>query len=235
MLDPSRILFEDNHLIAVYKEPADLVQGDETGDETLVDKVKAYIKVKYNKPGDVFLGVIHRIDRPVSGVVVYARTSKALERMNLQFKEREVRKTYLAWVQGRTKTENGELVHFLLKNSATNKSKAYNSFKNGSKESKLTYEMIGVVNSNAVLLVFPQTGRHHQIRSQLSAIGNSIVGDIKYDYKFGPNEDKSICLHAYRVSFMHPVTNTHLEITAPVPQTDSWRPVYDFMRSNRRY
>ncbi|MFA6128997.1 MAG: RNA pseudouridine synthase [Bacteroidales bacterium] len=215
------ILFEDNHLIVINKQVADLVQSDDTGDEVLGDRVKAYIKRKYKKPGDVFLGVVHRLDRPVTGAVIFARTSKALARMNQQFKDHEVKKTYWAVVKNRPENETGELVHYLKKDEKTNKSYAYPKPKGSAKEARLTYKLVGTTNSFYLLEVDLQTGRHHQIRCQLAKIGCPIKGDLKYGFARS-NPDGGIHLHARRIRFCHPVTKAEIEIIAEPPQDQLW-------------
>ena len=215
------ILFEDNHLIIINKQVADLVQSDETGDEALADQVKAYIKKKYQKPGDVFLGVVHRLDRPVTGAVIFARTSKALTRMNQQFRDHEVKKTYWAVVKERPEEEEGELVHWLVKDEKQNKSHAYSKPKGKAKEARLTYRLIGTTNSFYLLEVDLQTGRHHQIRCQLAKIGCPIKGDLKYGFARS-NPDGGIHLHARRIKFIHPVTKEELDILAEPPHDQLW-------------
>ena len=218
------ILYEDNHLIAVNKRPSDLVQGDKTGDQPLVEKVKAYIKEKYNKPGEVFTGVIHRIDRPTSGVVVFAKTSKALARMNKLFQEKKVQKVYWAVVAPAPKQPEGKLVDFLVRNAKLNKSFAYpNPGKNG-KRSELTYKVIGAGDNYSYLEIVPKTGRHHQIRVQLSHMGNPIKGDLKYGARRS-NKDGSIHLHARSINFAHPVTKESITIVAPPPKEVIWEDV----------
>ncbi|MBI1227934.1 MAG: RNA pseudouridine synthase [Bacteroidetes bacterium] len=220
-----KILFEDNHLIAVNKPNNVLVQGDETGDETLADQVKLYIKEKYNKPGDVFLGTIHRLDRPVSGVTIFARTSKALERMNKIFAERDVKKTYWAIVGKRPEQFYGHLTHYILKDSSKNIVKAYDSMSNrakGAKQADLDYELIAEIEDNYLLKVDLQTGRSHQIRAQLAKIGCPIKGDVKYGYP-NANKDSSIHLHCRNISFQHPVTKLPVNITATVPKEQVWK------------
>ena len=216
------ILYEDNHLIAVNKKTGDIVQGDKTGDEPLGEEVKRYIKEKYNKPGEVFLGVIHRIDRPVSGVVLFARTSKALERMNEQFREREVEKVYWAIVQNPPVQESGNLVHFLIKDEAKNKSRAYSEERKGALRCELNYNTIKHSDRYTLLELHPLTGRHHQIRVQLSTIGCPIKGDLKYGAKRS-NPDGSISLHARKLVFNHPVSKEKIEIIAPVPDDNLWK------------
>lgn len=220
-----KILFEDNHLIAVNKPNNVLVQGDETGDETLGDQVKEYIKEKYNKPGDVFLGTIHRLDRPVSGVTIFARTSKALERMNKIFAERDVKKTYWAIVGRRPEPFSGHLTHYILKDTQKNVVKAYDSLSNRAKDAKkaeLDYELIAEIGEHCLLNVGLQTGRSHQIRAQLAKIGCPILGDVKYGFPH-PNKDSSIHLHSRNITFEHPVTKQIVNITASVPKDQVWK------------
>jgi 23S rRNA pseudouridine1911/1915/1917 synthase len=216
-----RILYEDNHLIAVNKLPSEIVQGDKTGDVPLSEDVKQYIKERYGKPGNVYLGVIHRLDRPVSGVVVFARTSKALARMNKLVHDREMKKIYWAIVKNKPEKEEGELRHFLFRNEQKNKSFAYLTEKNGTKEAILTYRLINSSKDYYLLEVNLKTGRHHQIRAQLAAIGCPIKGDLKYGFPRS-NKDASISLHARSVSFTHPVTKKILTITARPPQDPLW-------------
>ncbi len=198
------VLFEDNHLIAVYKKPSDLSQSDKTGDVALDSEVKKYLADKYNKPGEVFLGVVHRLDRPVGGVMLFARTSKALERMNEIFRTRDVRKTYLAVVNERPPEDEAVLTHYLKKNEKQNKTYVYDKEVNGSKQSSLTYRLAGRSDRYFLLEVELHSGRHHQIRAQLAKIGCPIKGDLKYGYPRS-NEDGSICLFARRLEFIHPV------------------------------
>jgi 23S rRNA pseudouridine1911/1915/1917 synthase len=220
------ILYEDNHLIVINKQVADLVQSDATGDEVLGDQVKAYIKRKYKKPGDVFLGVVHRLDRPVTGAVIFARTSKALTRMNQQFKDHEVKKTYWAVVKNRPENEEGELVHYMIKDEKQNKSFAFAKPKGKAKEARLTYRMIGTTNNFYLLEVDLQTGRHHQIRCQLAKIGCPIKGDLKYGFARS-NPDGGIHLHARRIRFAHPVTKAEIEIIAEPPKDQLWMEFLD--------
>lgn len=220
-MNQPEILFEDNHLIAVNKKSGDIVQGDKTGDEPLSERVKLYIKEKYNKPGEVFLGTIHRIDRPVTGVVLFARTSKALERMNEQFREREVKKVYWAVVKNIPDPESGTLVNYLVKDEAKNKSKAYDLPRKGALHCELQYNLLKRSDRYALLEINPLTGRHHQIRSQLSKIGSPIKGDLKYGSERS-NPDGSIHLHARKLNFVHPVTKEPVEIIAPVPDEPLW-------------
>ncbi|MFM2136338.1 MAG: hypothetical protein RL021_1738 [Bacteroidota bacterium] len=217
-----RILYEDNHLVAVNKLPGEIVQGDKTGDEPLSGTVKRYIKDKYNKPGEVFLGVVHRLDRPVSGVVVFARTSKALARMNDLFRERKTEKTYWAVVQNKPEQTSGSLVNFLWKNESQNKSYVTEEGRAGASRSWLDYRLIAASDRYFLLEVKPQTGRHHQIRVQLSHMGCPIKGDLKYGADRS-NEDGSIHLHARRLNFIHPVSHQAVEIVAPVPEEKLWK------------
>lgn len=213
-----QILYEDNHLIAVNKAPGEIVQGDKTGDKPLSDTLKEYIKLKYNKPGEVFLGVPHRLDRPTSGVVLFARTSKALVRLNEMFKNHDaMRKTYWAIVQGAPKLSEARLENYLIRNEPQNKSYIA---KPGTKDAKLavlTYRTLTRGDHYSLLEVELLTGRHHQIRCQLAAIGCPIKGDLKYGAKRS-NPDGSISLHARQITFVHPVRKEQLTITAPVPE-----------------
>lgn len=214
-----QILFEDNHIIAVNKRVGDIVQGDKTGDKPLSDIVKEYIKEKYNKPGEVYLGVVHRLDRPTTGIIIFARTSKALSRLNDLFKNRETRKSYWAVVKNQPPKSQDTLVHYLKRNEKNNTSKAYSSQVQDSKQASLEYKIIKTLNSYFVLEINLHTGRHHQIRAQLSAIGCPIKGDLKYGFDRS-NPNGGIHLHARALSFVHPVTKELLQITAPVPQDD---------------
>lgn len=216
------ILFEDNHLIAVLKKPAELSQGDRTGDEAIDSAVKKYIAEKYKKPGAVYLGLIHRLDRPASGVMLFARTSKALERMNEIFRTREVRKTYLAIVNDRPPNDEDTLTHYLKKNEKQNKTYVYDNEVRGSKQASLTYRLTGRSERFFLLEIELHTGRHHQIRAQLASIGCPIKGDLKYGYPRS-NEDGSICLLAKRLEFIHPVKKEKVTITAPLPSSDVWK------------
>ena len=221
MLIEDRILYEDNHLIIINKEPSEIVQGDKTGDVCLLDDVKAYIKVKCNKPGDVFLGLVHRIDRPVSGAVIFARTSKALSRMTVKIKNREFSKTYVAIVKNKPQKESDELEDFIIKNEAQNKSYIVSPETKGAKVAKLRYRVIGHSENFYLLEIELITGRHHQIRCQLAHIGCPIKGDLKYGYPRS-NPDGSICLHAKNVSFEHPTLKTQINISAPLPKGMPW-------------
>ncbi|OWY22645.1 RluA family pseudouridine synthase [Sphingobacteriales bacterium UPWRP_1] len=215
------ILYEDNHVLAVNKAPGVLVQSDITGDICLADMVKLYLKETYNKPGNVFAGVVHRIDRPVSGVVLFAKTGKALERLNQMFKDRTISKTYWAVVKNKPNPEQATLVHYLIKDPKTNKSKAYLAPRPDTKRAELHYELLRQSNHYYLLQVTPITGRHHQIRAQLSAIGCPIKGDVKYGFD-RPNPDASIHLHARSISFVHPVKKNDLTITANPPHETVW-------------
>ena len=215
------VLYEDNHIIIVNKTASEIVQGDKTGDVPLSETVKAYLKAKYQKPGNVFIGVTHRLDRPVSGLVVFAKTSKALSRLNEMFKNSQVRKTYWAVVKNAPREPEGELVHYLVRNEKQNKSYAYDTEKPGSKRAVLHYRLIGRSQNYFLLEVDLKTGRHHQIRCQLAKMGCPIKGDLKYGFPRS-NPDGSICLHARRVSFEHPVSHERIEVEAPVPAGSLW-------------
>ncbi len=215
------ILYEDNHLIAINKRAGDIVQVDETGDEPLDEKVKRYIAQKYNKPNGAFLGVVHRLDRPVSGVILFAKTSKALERVNELFKSREMHKTYWAVVRQKPVPENGNLVHWLVKNQQKNVTTPHKIEVKGSQRAELNYKLIGELNGYYLIEVDPVTGRPHQIRVQLSTLGCPIVGDNKYGYPRGSLK-KSICLHARRLQFTHPVKKEPTDILAPLPKDGFW-------------
>jgi len=217
------ILYEDNHIIAVNKNSSEIVQGDKTGDKPLSETIKTYIKEKYNKPGEVFLGVTHRLDRPVSGVVLFAKTSKALARLNDMFRNQEVKKTYWAIVQNRPKETEGRLEHYLVRNEKQNKSFAYAEERKDAKKAALTYKLIAASDRYFLLEVQLETGRHHQIRCQLAAMGCPIKGDLKYGFARS-NPNAGISLHARSVSFIHPVSKEKIDITAPVPQDDKlWK------------
>ena len=213
------VLYEDNHIIAVNKKSGDIVQGDKTGDAPLSDFVKAYIKKKYNKPGEVFLGTIHRLDRPTSGVVLYARTSKALSRMNEQFREKQVQKTYWAVVDNSPPNTSGTLENYLQKNQKQNKS--YITKNESGKHAVLDYKLLKKLDNFFHLEIRPKTGRHHQIRVQLAHIGSIIKGDLKYGAKRS-NKDASIHLLAQKLEFIHPVTKENITITAPAPKESIW-------------
>ena len=215
------VLYEDNHIIAVNKKASDIIQGDKTGDKPLPEFVKDYIKKKYNKPGEVYLGVVHRLDRPVSGVVLFARTSKALSRLNEMFREKKVQKTYWAVVKNKPQNPSDTLIHFLLKNQAKNKSKAFSREGNHALRSELSYQLIKSLDKYHLIEVIPKTGRHHQIRVQLSKIGCPIKGDVNYGFD-RTNKDKSIHLHARKIDFVHPVKKEPISITAPTPKDVLW-------------
>ena len=220
----SRILYEDNHLIVINKLPSEIVQGDKTGDQPLGELVKDYIKQKYHKPGKVFLGVTHRLDRPVSGAVIFARTSKALTRLNGMLKDRQIDKKYWAVVQSRPPSDNGRLIQFLKKNEIQNKSYVVAEGTPGAKRAELTYRLIGESDRYCLLEVLLMTGRHHQIRAQLASISCPIKGDLKYGFD-RPNKDGSIHLHARSVQLVHPVKQAEIEIVAPLPTQD---PLWQF-------
>ena len=216
------VVYEDNHIIVVNKTASEIVQGDKTGDTPLSETVKEYIKTKYNKPGNVFLGVTHRLDRPVSGLVVFAKTSKALSRLNDMFRLGEVKKTYWAIVKERPKELEGELTNWLVRNEKQNKSYAYLKEVPNSKKAILRYKLIGHSENYHLLEVDLQTGRHHQIRCQLAKMGCPIKGDLKYGSPRS-NPDGSICLHARKVQFMHPVSKEEISLTAPLPPGNLWK------------
>lgn len=216
------VLYEDNHLIVINKKSGDIVQGDKTGDKPLPDFVKDYLKDKYNKPGNIFCGVIHRLDRPVSGIVIFAKTSKALSRMNQLFRDKEIQKTYWALVEEKPSKSEDRLENYLIKNQQKNKSRAVLKSQNGALKAVLDYRLIKNLNRYSLLEVKPITGRHHQIRVQLSHIGCIIKGDLKYGAKRS-NKDASISLHAREISFIHPVKKETIKITAPVPKEPLWK------------
>ncbi len=218
----SRVIYEDNHIIIVNKLPGELVQGDKTGDTTLADKVKFYLKEKYNKSGNVFLGVTHRLDRPVSGLVMYAKTSKALSRLNEMFKKGNVQKTYLAITESAPKAPEGLLVNYIKKNEKQNKSYVYDKPVQSAKEAKLKYKVLGKSERYYLLEVELLTGRHHQIRAQLSHIGYIIKGDLKYGAKRS-NRDGGIDLLAYKLEFIHPVRKEKMIFIAPFPAYKLWQ------------
>ena len=217
------VLYEDNHIIVVNKQSGEIVQGDKTGDTPLSDIVKTYLKEKYNKPGNVFLGVVHRLDRPVSGVVLFAKTSKALPRLNKLFAEHEkVKKTYWAIVGKKPQQENGTLTHWLTRNERTNTAKAYDHEVPNSKKAILDYQLVATSERYFLLEIQLHTGRHHQIRCQLAKMGCPIKGDLKYGAPRS-NPDGSICLHARHLELEHPVTHETLSITSPVPKNALWQ------------
>jgi 23S rRNA pseudouridine1911/1915/1917 synthase len=219
-----QILYQDNHIIVVNKRVGDIVQGDKTGDKPLSEVVKEYIKEKYNKPGEVYLGVVHRLDRPTTGIVVFARTSKALTRLNELFKNRETQKTYWAVVKNKPPKEQDKLVHYLKRNEKNNTSKAHLKEVPESKIASLDYKIIKALDNYYVLEIDLHTGRHHQIRAQLTAIGCPIKGDLKYGFDRS-NPDGGIHLHARKLILNHPVTKETIEIIAPVPVEVIWKAV----------
>ncbi len=215
------IIYEDNHIIAVNKRPSEIVQVDKTGDAPLFDKVKKYIKEKYDKPGEAFLGVVHRIDRPVSGIVLFARTGKALARLNEMFQKKEIKKTYWAVVKNKPPSDSGVLVNFLLRNEEKNRTKAFDKEVAHSKHSELEYILAASSDRYHLLIIHPKTGRHHQIRVQLSKIGCPIKGDLKYGFDRS-NKDASIHLHARQIEFIHPVKKDLIVIKANPPDEVLW-------------
>ena len=216
------VVYEDNHIIVVNKTASEIVQADKTGDTPLSETVKQYLKEKYHKPGNVFIGVTHRLDRPVSGLVIFAKTSKALTRLNEMFRTSEVKKTYWAVVKNAPEETEGELVHFLVRNEKQNKSYAYDKEVPKSKKAVLDYRLIGRSENYYLLEVDLKTGRHHQIRCQLAKMGCPIKGDLKYGSPRS-NPDGSICLHARRVRFTHPVSKELIELEAPLPEGNLWK------------
>ena len=216
------VVYEDNHIIVVNKTASEIVQADKTGDTPLSETVKQYLKEKYQKPGNVFIGVTHRLDRPVSGLVIFAKTSKALTRLNEMFRTSEVKKTFWAVVKNAPKETEGELVHFLVRNEKQNKSYAYDKEVPKSKKAVLDYRLIGRSENYYLLEVDLKTGRHHQIRCQLAKMGCPIKGDLKYGSPRS-NPDGSICLHARRVRFTHPVSKELIELEAPLPEGNLWK------------
>lgn len=216
-----KVLYEDNHIIIVNKAPGEIVQGDKTGDETLCEKVKAYIKEQYAKPGEVFLGVTHRLDRPVSGIVVFARTDKGLSRMNALFRDGDVKKTYLAVVHEKPPKIEDELEHWIVRNEKQNKSYVCDSQKKEAKLARLRYRIVAKSDHYYLLAVRLLTGRHHQIRCQLAKIGCPIKGDLKYGARRS-NPDNSISLHAWHICFEHPVSHKEIDVIAPLPAESLW-------------
>lgn len=216
-----KILYEDNHIIIVNKRVGDIVQGDKTGDTPLSEIVKQYIQIKYKKLGNVFLGVVHRIDRPTSGIVLFARTSKALERLNEMLREKKIEKTYWAVIKNNPPKESDTLIHFLKKNPKNNKSTTFSTEKEGSKKAILHYKLIKKLDNYSLLEIYLETGRHHQIRCQLASIGCPIKGDLKYGFPRS-NADGGIHLHAKKIEFIHPVSNQTISIVAPLPEESMW-------------
>jgi len=215
------ILYQDNHILVLNKQPSDIVQGDKTGDTPISEILKEYIKEKYNKPGNVFLGVAHRLDRPVSGAVVFAKTSKALVRLNEMLRDKKLDKTYWAVVEQRPEMEYGNLVHYLRKDQEKNKSFVVNEKTKGGLRAELNYKLINASDNFNLLEIKLLTGRHHQIRAQLAKIGCPIKGDLKYGYKRS-NKDASIHLHSRMLEFIHPVKQTPIKVIAPPPDEPLW-------------
>ena len=221
-----QVLYEDNHIIIVNKRAGDIVQGDKTGDKPLSDIVKDYIKDKYNKPGNVYLGVVHRLDRPTTGIVLFSKTSKALPRLNKLFAEKKAAKTYWALVKNVPNKQEDTLIHWLKKNPKNNKSRAYIKHIEGGKKAILHYKHIKTLDHYHLLEVALETGRHHQIRCQLSAIGSPIKGDLKYGFDRS-NKDASISLHARQLTFIHPVSKNEIDVMAPLPKDPVWQACKD--------
>ena len=219
--DNLQVIYEDNHIIVVNKRAGDIVQGDKTGDKPLSNVVKEYIGEKYNKPGKVYLGTVHRLDRPTTGLVIFAKTSKALPRLNKLFVSKDISKTYWALVKNKPEKEANTLIHWLKKNPKNNKSRAHIKEVPESKKAILHYKTIKTLDNYFLLEVNLETGRHHQIRVQLSSIGSPIKGDLKYGFDRS-NKDASISLHARNIKFIHPVSNIELDITAPLPKDPIW-------------
>jgi len=216
-----QVLYEDNHIIVVNKRAGDIVQGDKTGDKPLSNVVKSYLKDKYNKPGNVYLGTVHRLDRPTSGLVIFSKTSKALPRLNKMFATKDITKTYWALVKNKPKKDSDRLTHWLKKNPKNNKSYAHSTEVKDSKKAVLSYQIIKKLDNFYLIEVTLETGRHHQIRTQLASIGCPIKGDLKYSYDRS-NKDASISLHARNIKFIHPVSKEELDITAPLPKDPVW-------------
>ncbi|MEE9408594.1 MAG: RluA family pseudouridine synthase [Polaribacter sp.] len=216
-----QILFEDNHIIIVNKRAGDITQGDKTGDKPLNEVIKEYVKNKYNKPGNVFIGTVHRLDRPTSGIVIFARTSKALERLNKMLRDKTINKTYWAIVRSQPKKTSDTLINFLKKDTKKNKSFVYKKEIEGSKKATLHYKILKKLENYSLLEIDLETGRHHQIRTQLSHIGSPIKGDLKYGFSRS-NKDGSISLHARKIEFIHPVSKENILISAPTPNDVIW-------------
>lgn len=217
-----QVLYEDNHLIVINKRVGDIVQGDKTGDKPLSDVVKQYLAEKYNKPGKVFLGVVHRLDRPTSGIVVFAKTSKSLARLNKMFREKTIHKTYWALVEGHREADKETLIHYLKKNPKNNKSSAFSKESPDTKKAVLHAEKLLGLDRYSLLEINLETGRHHQIRCQLSVTGNPIKGDLKYGSKRS-NKNGGIHLHAFKIKFLHPVKKEKMTVSAPLPEDDLWQ------------
>lgn len=229
--DNLQVLFEDNHLIIINKRVGDIVQGDKTGDKPLSEVVKEYIAIKYNKPGKVFLGVVHRLDRPTSGIVIFARTSKSLERINKMLRDKFIKKTYWAIVKDHPIKNKNTLIHFLKKNPKNNKSTAYDKETRDSKRAVLHYNTLKKFDNYALLEIDLETGRHHQIRSQLSKIGHPIKGDLKYGFNRS-NKNGGIHLHAKKIEFIHPVNKNNISINAPTPKDIIWDLCNELSKNN---
>lgn len=226
---PLQVLFEDNHIIIINKRSSDIVQGDKTGDMPLSEHVAKFLKEKYNKPGNAFIGVVHRLDRPVSGVVIFAKTSKALSRLNEMLRNKEIRKIYWAVVKNKPPQKEGHLIHYLRKNQEKNVSRAFEKEVKGSLRGELKYELIASSDNYHLLEIELMTGRHHQIRAQLSAIGCPIKGDLKYGFPRG-NPGGAIHLHSRYCAFDHPVKEERVEVTAPVPDDPLWNEFMHILR-----
>lgn len=221
MIGDDRVLYEDNHIIIVNKLCGELTQGDKSGDRTLADEIKDYLKKKYSKPGNVYLGIPHRLDRPTSGCMVYAKTEKALIRLNALFRTSDVKKIYWAVTDASPSSPSGRLVHYIVRNPETNRSRAYPDERPGSQKAVLNYKLIGTSERYFLLEIELETGRHHQIRAQLAALGIHIKGDLKYGAARS-NPDGGISLHSRRVIFEHPVSHRLIDVTAPVPSDPVW-------------
>lgn len=226
-----RVMYEDNHVVVVNKRSSDIIQHDENGDKTLCSVVRDYVKVRYNKPGLAFIGTVHRLDRPVSGVIIYARTTKALNRLMNAFKYREIQKTYWAVVKNPPPKQEDTVINYLIKNAKLNKSFAYDKPSEGRKESELRYRVVGRSDHYTFLEINPKSGRHHQIRATLSSLGCPIKGDVKYG-ALRTNDNASIHLHARQVQFMHPVKKTPMTVIAPPPEDPLWT---EFLRQAEGY
>lgn len=222
-----QVLYEDNHIIVINKRVGDIVQGDKTGDKPLSDVVKEYIKDKYNKKGEVFLGTVHRLDRPTSGIVLFARTSKALTRLNEMFKNHDLQKVYWALVKNKPEQNQAKLIHYLKRNPKNNTSKAHKNEVPESKKAVLNYTLIKSLDNYHLLEIELHTGRHHQIRSQFSAIGSPIKGDLKYGFDRS-NPNGGINLHARKLVFIHPVSKEKIEITADLPKENLWELITNY-------
>ena len=216
-----KVVYEDNHLIIVNKDPGELSQSDYTKDQSLVEKVKNYLRIKYQKKGNVFLGLVNRLDRPTSGLLIFSKTSKALTRMNKLLKEKKIKKTYLAITENKPENKEGKLINYLLKNQNKNKSFVVDENNTKSKKAVLTYKLLKSLKNYFLLEIVLETGRHHQIRCQLSNIGCYIKGDIKYGAK-RPNKNKSISLHSKKIEFIHPVSKLNILVEAKPPDESIW-------------